>query len=100
VDSPVHASADGWARSICDSLGATAVWAVADATRKTSETRRHLTAIGAVDALAVHGATGCADPASVLALDVPVAMIDSAPATPHAWAALLAPLLSESDEAA
>jgi hypothetical protein len=97
VDAPVHATDDGWARSICDALGATAVWAVADATRKTSETRRHLTAIGAVDALAVHGATGCADPASVLTLDVPVALLDSAPATSHTWAALLAPLLSESE---
>jgi hypothetical protein len=98
VDSPAHGADDGWARSICDALGATAVWAVVDATRKTGETRRHLAAIGPVDALAVHGAVGCADPASVLALDVPVALLDSAPATPYAWAAMLAPLLTADSE--
>jgi hypothetical protein len=98
VDSSVHAGDDDWAISVCDALSATAVWAVIDATRKTAESRRYLALVGPVDALAVHGAMGCADPASVLALDVPVALLDQSPATPGTWAALLAPLVAEAAE--
>jgi len=95
VDAPVQGDEEGLARSICDALGATAVWAVVDATRKTSETRRRVSVIGAVDALAVYDAAACADPASVLGLGLPVALLDCVPATPDAWADLVVPLMAE-----
>jgi hypothetical protein len=95
VDAPLQGDDEGLARATCYALGATAVWAVVDATRKTSETIRRVTAIGTVDALAVYHAGACADPASVLELGIPVALLDCVPATPEAWADLMAPLMSE-----
>lgn len=89
VDAPVTAGDDGWVRSITEALGATAIWAAVDATRKLADTARHLETMGRVDALAVYAASVCSDPAGVLALDVPVALLDGRPATPAAWAALL-----------
>lgn len=90
VDAPVTAGDDGWVRSIADALDATALWAAVDATRKLADTARHLSTMGRVDALAVYAAAVCSDPAGVLALNVPVALLDGRPATPAAWAALLA----------
>jgi hypothetical protein len=90
LDVPFVAEDNGWARDVCDALGASAVWAVVDATRKTADTARHLRAIGDVDALAVHGARVTADPASPLGLSQPVALLEGRPATAQAWAALLA----------
>jgi hypothetical protein len=90
LDVPFTADDTGWARDVCDALGATAVWAVVDATRKTADAARHLRAIGDVDALAVHGARVTADPASPLGLPQPVALLEGRPATAQAWAALLA----------
>jgi hypothetical protein len=90
LDLPFAAEDTGWARDVCDALGATAVWAVVDATRKTADTARHLRTMGEVDALAVHGARVTADPASLLGLPQPVALLEGRPATAQAWAALLA----------
>jgi hypothetical protein len=64
-------------------------WAVVDATRKTADSARQLRALAPVDAIAVRGCTRTADPASVLHLGRPLAMLDERPPTPHAWAALL-----------
>jgi hypothetical protein len=74
---------------MCDAVGATAVWAVVDATRKTADTARHLRALGEVEALVVHSVDITADPATVLGLDLPIVSLDGKPATPHAWAAML-----------
>jgi hypothetical protein len=72
-----------------EALQPAAIWAVVDATRKTADTARQLRALPRVEALAVRGATATADPASVLQLDIPVALLDERPATAHEWAALL-----------
>lgn len=89
VDAPVSGLDASWVRDICDALGATAVWAVVDATRKTGDTSRHLSALGDVEAIVVHGVADTADPASVLGLDLPIVSLDGEPATRRSWAALL-----------
>jgi hypothetical protein len=95
-------TADGggndWARSIVERVGATSVWAVVDATRKTADSSAWLASIGHADALAVHGCAVTGDPAAVLQLGVPVAMIDSRTATPAIWAELLCRRLEEVTE--
>ncbi|WP_091555642.1 hypothetical protein [Micromonospora pattaloongensis] len=89
VDAPITSSDDGWVRSISDALGATAVWAAVDATRKLADTARHLQLMGRVDATAVYATAACSDPAAVLGLNVPVALLERRPATAMAWATLL-----------
>ena len=89
LDAPVGGTDPLWVNEMCDALGATAVWAVVDATRKTADTARHLRTLGEVEALVVHSVELTADPASVLGLDLPIFSLDGKPATPHAWAAML-----------
>jgi hypothetical protein len=89
LDAPVGSTDPTWVRDTCEALGATAVWAVVDATRKTADTARHLATLGEVEALVVHGVDVTSDPASVLGLDLPIVSLDGKPATPHAWAAML-----------
>ncbi|WP_345487154.1 hypothetical protein [Actinoplanes octamycinicus] len=89
IDAPVGGTDEFWVNDMCDALGATALWAVVDATRKTADTARHLRNLGEVEALVVHSVELTADPASVLGLDVPIFSLDGKPATPHAWAAML-----------
>jgi hypothetical protein len=84
-----------WARSVADGLGATAVWAVVDATRKTADTARHLRTLGKVDAITVTAVAATGDPASVLDLDIPVSHLGDRPAGAQAWAALLCERLEE-----
>ncbi|WP_127543594.1 hypothetical protein [Actinoplanes sp. OR16] len=89
IDAPVGGTDPFWVNDMCDALGATALWAVVDATRKTADTARHLRGLGDVEALVVHSVELTSDPASVLGLDVPIFSLDGKPATPHAWAAML-----------
>jgi hypothetical protein len=89
MDAPVGGTDPLWVNEMCDAIGATAVWAVVDATRKTADTARHLRTLGEVEALVVHGVELTADPASVLGLDLPIYSLDGKAATPHAWAAML-----------
>jgi hypothetical protein len=89
LDAPVGATDPIWVNDMCDAIGATAVWAVVDATRKTADTARHLRTLGDVEALVVHSVDLTADPATVLGLDLPIFSLDGKPATPHAWAAML-----------
>ncbi|MCO8272608.1 hypothetical protein M1L60_18600 [Actinoplanes sp. TRM 88003] len=89
LEAPVGGSDPIWINEMCDAIGATAVWAVVDATRKTADTARHLRSLGEVESLVVHGVELTADPASVLGLDLPIHSLDGKPATPHAWAAML-----------
>ncbi|GAA3167874.1 hypothetical protein GCM10010466_68000 [Planomonospora alba] len=84
-----------WAGAVADALGATAVWAVVDATRKTADTARHLRSLGKVDAIAVSAVAATGDPASVLSLDIPVSYLADRPSTPQAWTALLCERLEE-----
>ena len=89
LDAPVGHTDPIWVNDMCDAIGATAVWAVVDATRKTADTARHLRTLGEVEALVVHSVDLTADPATVLGLDLPIFSLDGKPATPHAWAAML-----------
>jgi hypothetical protein len=89
LDAQVGGTDPIWISDMCDAVGATAVWAVVDATRKTADTARHLRALGDVEALVVHGVDITSDPATVLGLDLPIVSLDGKPATPHAWAAML-----------
>lgn len=89
LDAPVGSTDPTWVRETCDALGATAVWAVVDATRKTADTARHLGTLGDVEALVVHGVEVTSDPATVLGLNLPIVSLDGMPATPHTWAAML-----------
>jgi hypothetical protein len=89
MDAPVGGTEPLWVNDMCDAIGATAVWSIVDATRKTADTARHLRTLGEVEALVVHGVELTADPASVLGLDLPIYSLDGKPATPHAWAAML-----------
>lgn len=99
VEADLDARTIAWAKSITAAIGPTVIWAVVDATRKIADCSRWLEALGRVDALAVHSTTGTSDPASVLSLGFPVAMVDGLPATPHTWAALLCQRLTESSHA-
>jgi hypothetical protein len=89
LDAPVGATDPIWVNDMCDAIGATAVWAVVDATRKTADTARHLRTLGEIEALVVHSVELTTDPATVLGLDLPIFSLDGKPATPHAWAAML-----------
>jgi hypothetical protein len=89
MEAPVGGTDPIWVNEMCDAIGATAVWAIVDATRKTADTARHLRTLGEVEALVVHSVELTADPASVLGLELPIYSLDGKPATPHAWAAML-----------
>ena len=89
VDAPVGGTDPIWVSDMCEALGATAVWAVVDATRKTADSARHLRALGDIEALVVHSVDITSDPATVLGLDLPIVSLDGKPATPHSWAAML-----------
>ena len=74
---------------ILAALGADAVWAIVDATRKTSDTRRRLAELGPVTAAVVVDAAETDSPATVLELGVPVALLDGEPASAQRWTAAL-----------
>jgi hypothetical protein len=94
LDAPIGATDPTWVRQTCEALGATAIWAVVDATRKTADTAKHLSTLGEVEAVVVHGVEVSSDPATVLDLDLPIVSLDGKPATPHAWAAMLCARIS------
>ena len=95
VDAPADGSGTRTARATVEGLQPTAVWAVVDATRKTADVARLLADIGRVDAIAVRSCAATADPASVLQLGLPVALVDDRDPTPHMWADLLCRRLEE-----
>jgi hypothetical protein len=87
VDHPIGADA-GWTNAVLDALGATAVWAVVDATRKAEDLARWARALLRVDALVVHNVAATEDISSVIALGRPLALLDAQPATGPGWHAL------------
>jgi hypothetical protein len=89
------AGQDPWAAAMLQALAPDASWVLVDATRKSSDTRAALRAIGTPDALVVTGAARTASPATVWHLGAPVALLDGRPATPGAWAILLLDKLAE-----
>lgn len=94
VDAP---SPTSWVQQVVVALRPDAVWCAVDATRKPADVARQLRSLPRVDALAVHQLEATADPASPLALGVPVALLDGQPAGPHGWAALLSRRLFEDE---
>ena len=70
-------------------LEPTAAWGVADAGRKSEDIATWSETIGGFDALAVTNTDDTVTPASVLQLDVPIALVDSSPSTPELWVELL-----------
>jgi hypothetical protein len=95
VDAP---GPTAWVQQVVMSLRPDAVWCAVDATRKPADVARQLRSLPRVDALAVHAIEATADPASPLALGVPIALLDGQPAGPHGWAALLCRRLFEEEE--
>jgi hypothetical protein len=95
VEAPADGSGTEWSRSIIESVDAAAVWGVVDATGKTADSARRLADIGHVDAIAAYACAATGDPATVLQLGVPVALLDGRVATPHVWADLLCRRLEE-----
>jgi hypothetical protein len=96
VDAPLDGGEGAeWAEEIADAVGATQVWAVVDATRKVGDIADQLARLGGVDALVVDRADVTRDPAGILELGLPVAVLDGRSATPRAWADLIAGRLGQ-----
>ena len=86
VDYPIGAD-PRWSAEVLDALGATAVWAMIDATRKIADLNRWSRGVRHIDALVVHNAAASEDAGSVKALGLPVALLDGRVATEAAWRA-------------
>ncbi|MGN6331548.1 MAG: hypothetical protein ACTHOD_07835 [Motilibacteraceae bacterium] len=93
VDAPLEDGSADWARDVVGGIGATAVWAVVDATRKSADVAAHLELLGRVDALVVRATAATGDPASPLALAIerglPTALVDRRRGDAACWAALV-----------
>lgn len=85
-------------REVITALAPDATWAVVDATRKPSDSRRALAQIGTLDAVVVANAELSASPATVWDLGLPMALVDGRPAGPSSWAVLLVGRVSEMKE--
>jgi hypothetical protein len=89
VDAPLRTDAY-WMAQMLAIWSPVAVWAVVEATRKPEDLEPWLDGLPRVDALVVQDTDLSADPAAVLRrVDIPVALLDGVPATPHRWASLL-----------
>jgi hypothetical protein len=80
VDAPFDLVADphgrAWVAEAVRTVGATAVWAVVDATRRTDDLQRWLGGVPDAEALVVHGQALTSDPQAVHGLGLPVAAHD------------------------
>jgi hypothetical protein len=88
VDAPLRTDTY-WMAQMLGVWNPSAVWAVVDATRKPEDVEPWLDGLQRLDALMVQNADLSADPAAILDLPLPVALLDGLPATPHRWASLL-----------
>src|SRR5262249_23458448 len=79
----------GWAAQLVAAVAPTAVWAAVDAGRKVEDLRAELAPLGSVDALVGSGAARPSSGATVLDVEMPVALLDGRPATTGTWAGLL-----------
>jgi len=95
IDLPIGAIWDDeavdWAREMAAAVGAVAIWAVVDATRKIEDLANWLTQLGPVDALVVHNAAVTDDLLSLRDLGYPIAILDDRLATRAAWRSVLGP---------
>ncbi|TXR55085.1 hypothetical protein [Quadrisphaera setariae] len=95
--SAAHRAAMG---EVLAALGADEVWAVVDATRRLPDTAAWLEQLGAVtpvDALALVNVDATSAPAAALGLPQPVVVLGDRPASPRAWARVLAKRLRAQD---
>jgi hypothetical protein len=90
LDAPLVLRPEGWARSALAALAPSFVYGAVAATTKTEDVQEWARRLGRIDALAVDGLDATLDPASILAAEIPVALLEGRPATTHLWAALLA----------
>lgn len=90
LDAPMVLRPEGWARSALAALAPSFVYGAVAATTKAADVREWARRLGGVDALSVDGLDATVDPASILTAQIPVALLEGRPATPHAWGALLA----------
>ena len=90
VDAAVGRVRSSWALEIVDALEPTMVWGVVEAVRKPEDIRCWAERLGGLDALAVTDLDQTVSPATVLAVGVPVGLLDGQPATAARWTALLA----------
>jgi hypothetical protein len=90
VDAPMTAAGALQARAYLQALKPAATWGAVEATRKPYDVAGFAHAVGGFQALALSAVDDTSDPAAVLELGIPVARLDEKPATPSAWAALLA----------
>ncbi|TFV69099.1 hypothetical protein E4P40_22510 [Blastococcus sp. CT_GayMR20] len=89
VDAPLRTDSY-WMSQMLAIWAPVAVWAVVEATRKPEDLLPWIDGLPRVDALVVQDTDLSADPAAVLRrVDIPVALLDGVPATPHRWASLL-----------
>ncbi|PWJ52574.1 hypothetical protein SAMN06264364_11969 [Quadrisphaera granulorum] len=85
---------------VLDALGADEVWAVVDATRRLPDTAAWLASFGGddtVDALALVNIRATSAPAAALGLVQPVVVLGERPASPRAWAQVIAARLRDED---
>ena len=85
---------NGWARRMLDALEPTLTWGVVEATWKPEDVERWSDGLGGVDSLAVQNLRATVSPAAILNVDLPVARLDGAAATPTVWSTLLAERLA------
>lgn len=83
VDAPASLVADPlgqqWVGEVVEALGATAVWAVVDATRRTDDLEAWLRVLPPVEALAAHSVAATSRPEEIHHLSVPVSVVDGRP---------------------
>jgi hypothetical protein len=85
---------NGWARRMLDALEPTLTWGVVEATWKPEDVELWSDGLGGVDSLAVQNLRATVSPAAILNVDLPVARLDGATATPTVWSTLLAERLA------
>ncbi len=88
-----------WTAEVLKALDVSAVCAVVDATAKPRDLESYVRSIGRVEALAVTGCAHTVDPATVLALGLPVISVDGRESSAQVWAAMLAGLIADGEPA-
>ncbi|MHB8290604.1 MAG: hypothetical protein ACYDEY_15530 [Acidimicrobiales bacterium] len=90
LDAPITEIERAWAKGLIAMSEPTAVWGVADATRKASDVLSWSQDLGGFDALAISDSTSSRSPFSVLSTGIPLARLDGALAGPDSLASVIA----------
>ncbi|MGK2959424.1 MAG: hypothetical protein ACSLFB_13720 [Acidimicrobiales bacterium] len=89
VESSMSPSEALWAYHMLGALQPAAIWAVVNANHKNEDIVAWTDRLGGVDALALTHLEDTVSPATLLQTGIPIARLNSRPATPALWAALL-----------